>query len=126
MWCGNDMKINRDKIFNKYDGHCAYCGVIIDIKKFQVDHIYPKHLSHHNAELHPDREENLNPSCCKCNNHKFGFRLEDFRHEIQMQVTRLKNNSQFQRALRYGQIQITETPIKFYYEKLKGNEREAK
>lgn len=46
--------------------------------------------------------------------------LEDFRHELSRQVTRLHRYAQFQRALRYGQVEITEKPIVFYFERIGG------
>ena len=36
------MKIDRQKVYDKYNGHCAYCGKPITIKDNQVDHILPK------------------------------------------------------------------------------------
>ena len=29
----------RMAVYNKFDGHCAYCGCEIDISDMQVDHI---------------------------------------------------------------------------------------
>lgn len=109
-------KEKRKSVFDKCKGHCAYCGCEITIKNFQVDHIWPQHLSHRHKDLDPDRLENLNPSCRKCNKFKTGMRLEEFRSELQLQVERLRKVSQFDRALRYGQVKITESPIVFYFE----------
>lgn len=109
-------KKNRQKIFDKYNGHCAYCGTELN-KSWNIDHIWPKQLSHWHKDLDENREENLNPSCRRCNNFKHGMRLEDFRQELQRQVPRLRKNAQFKRALDYGQIEITEKPIVFYFEK---------
>jgi uncharacterized protein (TIGR02646 family) len=107
----------RLKVFNKYSGRCAYCGCKITIKNFQVDHIWPQHIAHHQAGLSSHRFENLNPSCRKCNNYKHGMRLEEFRVELGLQISRLKRHAQFDRALRYGQVKITESPIIFYFER---------
>lgn len=35
-------KIDRKKVFDKYNGHCAYCGRQIEYKDMQVDHITSK------------------------------------------------------------------------------------
>jgi uncharacterized protein (TIGR02646 family) len=105
----------RKKVYDKYAGKCAYCGEEITLGNFQVDHIHPQHLSFL-EKLDNNRFENLNPSCRKCNNFKHGFTLEAFRKELQMQVARLKKSAQFCRALRYGQVQISESPIVFYFE----------
>ena len=32
------MKINREEVYNKCGGHCAYCGNDITIKQMQIDH----------------------------------------------------------------------------------------
>ena len=34
-------KIDREEVYNKCDGHCAYCGNEITIKQMQIDHIEP-------------------------------------------------------------------------------------
>ena len=59
-------KIDRQAIYAKYGGRCAYCGHPIDIKDMQVDHIFPKWRGG------PDAMENLNPSCRMCNFYKGG------------------------------------------------------
>lgn len=113
------MKIDRQLIYQKFNGRCAYCGREITFKKMQVDHFWPKFLAHFQPGLDNNREENLMPSCAKCNNHKYGFRPEVWRNELQLQISRLKKNTQFDRALRFGQLQITEKPVVFYFETLK-------
>ena len=37
-------KKTREIVYNKYNGHCAYCGCEIEMKDMQVDHIVPKYL----------------------------------------------------------------------------------
>lgn len=114
---GEGMKINREKVLNKYGGRCAYCGCEITLKNFQVDHIHPKCRSHFKPDLDENRFENLNPACRKCNKFKDAFLLEEFRREISCQVSRLlERNAQFNRALKYNQLKITESPIVFYFE----------
>lgn len=106
--------IDREKVYKKYNGHCAYCGC--KLKRMQVDHYWPKHLALIEPLLDNDRLENLMPSCQKCNIHKGGMRPEVWRKELQRQVSMLKKNAQFDRALRFNQIQITEKPVVFYFE----------
>ena len=31
----------RQRVYDKYDGHCAYCGREIKMSEMQVDHIIP-------------------------------------------------------------------------------------
>lgn len=111
------MKIDRQKVYNKYNGHCSYCGGDINFDSFQVDHYWPRHLSHE-SKMDNDRFGNLMPSCQKCNIHKHGLRPEKWRSELQRQISMLKKNAQFDRALRFGQVVITEKPILFYFERL--------
>jgi len=110
------MKIDRKKIHNKFNSHCAYCGREITIRQMQIDHYWPQFLANFQPGEDNNREENLMPSCAKCNNHKHGMRPEIWRKELQLQVTRLRKNTQFDRALRFGQLEITEKPIVFYFE----------
>jgi len=111
-------KTTREAVFNKFGGKCSYCGIKLDIKSFQIDHLHPFFLAHHEPDLNPDRIENLMPACAKCNKFKHSFRLEDYRRELGLQASRLKKNAQFNRALTFGQVIITESPIVFYFESL--------
>lgn len=107
------MKIDRLAIFNKCNGHCAYCGCEITVKKFQVDHLWPKYGGGLNDE------NNLLPACCSCNNYKSTFTLELFRSQIMEQSIRLhKTKPTFRLAERFGQIVRTPKPVVFYFEKL--------
>jgi len=112
------MAINRQLVFDKYDGHCAYCGEVITIGNFQVDHIRPQFgyvKGHSKCNYDLNGFDNLNPACRSCNHHKKTFSIEGYRHELQMQVSRIRS-TQFKRALKYGQVKITESPIVFYFE----------
>ena len=35
-------KKQREVIYDKYNGHCAYCGKKIEYKDMQVDHVIPQ------------------------------------------------------------------------------------
>lgn len=110
------MKIDRIVVYNKFGGHCAYCGQSIEFKRMQIDHFWPQFLMHHQSDLDINRLENLMPSCQKCNIHKHGMRPEVWRSELQRQISILRKNARFDRVLRFGQIEITEKPIVFYFE----------
>ncbi len=126
--------MNRNEIWLKYDKHCAYCGHEIEFKAMQVDHIMgkenfkfyisnnyqiPEFLKHLTID-DLNHNDNLNPSCRKCNNYKSDFDLEGFRRELSLQLERLhKISTLYGRALRYGQIKETPSPIIFYFETLK-------
>lgn len=125
------MKINREEVYNKCDGRCAYCGVQIKIKEMQVDHIIPtsffqQHIKNkirvpkflsHLTEDDVNHIDNLHPTCRVCNKWKSAHDLELFRKEIEEQVKRLNDySSNYRMAKRYGLIEETIKPIIFYYE----------
>lgn len=128
------MKIDRNKVYEKYHAHCAYCGEVIKMKDMQVDHIIPKYswesciknqfripdfLKHLTISDY-NHIDNLNPACRVCNKWKSAYDLELFRSEIFEQVKRLNDySSNFRMAKRYNQIQETPKPIIFYFESLK-------
>jgi hypothetical protein len=64
-----------------------------------------------------ESEENKMPSCQKCNNHKGGMDIETWRKEIERHSDMLQNNTQFQRALRFGQVIVNKQKVIFYFEK---------
>ena len=119
------MKANRQIIFDKFHGKCAYCGCELQ-KGWHVDHINPKRrgdcdsrLIKSNIKRGTDDLENLNPSCARCNIRKNSLTLEQFRREIKEQTKRLKRDSnQFRLALDYGLIKETNIEVKFYFEQI--------
>lgn len=99
---------NRKKIYDKTNGHCAYCGCTLDFYDFQVDHITPK------IKGGSGKFENLNPSCRDCNHFKFDSDLEEFRDKI----SRIIFDTFHGRIVGkyYG---IKEKTIRFYFEQMK-------
>jgi len=137
------MKIDRQAVFNKTEGKCAYCGC--ELKKgWHVDHIEPIRriyktipagyvfkgtpsekweeqrtilIGCENPEM--DCIDNCLPACPSCNINKHSESLENFRARISQFVTSLNNYSvQYKIAKRYGLIQETNTPVTFYFETL--------
>jgi hypothetical protein len=115
----------REKIWIKYDKHCAYCGVKLEYKQMQVDHI--EAFWHSGTEEDCKRwkvtkgkheEDNFNPSCVRCNRWKSTFTIEHFRHEIQQQLLRLqRDSSNYRMALDYEMITENNKPIEFFFER---------
>jgi len=107
----------REVVYNKYDGHCAYCGKSIEYKDMQVDHIRPKRMRG------TDDITNLNPSCRRCNHYKRALKLEDFRKVWLGELhTRLLNTYNVKVALDYGIIsEIVPFDRVFYFEKVRGS-----
>ena len=122
------MKVDRQKIHQKYNGHCAYCGKEITVKEMQIDHAEPimRKSTYQNGKFRQlgecefpelDCESNMMPSCRKCNNRKWTCGIEDFRSELSKQVMRAeKTCAAFRMALLYKQVEKTEKPIVFYFE----------
>lgn len=105
-------KAERQKVYEKYDGHCAYCGCKLDIHEMQVDHIKSVWQDGENTM------ENYNPSCRMCNFYKSTNSLEWFRRDIGEITARLKKRQFIYRmALQYGLVQETNYPVKFYFER---------
>lgn len=110
---------DRVTIYQKYNGHCAYCGCELEYKDMQVDHIN----SVYRAEIrHQEVDECLNnymPSCRQCNFYKSTFTLETFRERISdTLVKNLQKNFNYRLALKYGLIKEDIKPIKFYFEEV--------
>jgi hypothetical protein len=118
-------KINRQEVYGKCDGHCAYCGKEITFKQMQVDHIKPLYrndnvvtLESWGVERGTDDIDNLLPSCARCNRWKSTFSLEMFRKEIELQIERLNNyNNNYRMAKDYGLISENNNKVIFYFEK---------
>lgn len=104
------MKLNRKAVHEKYNGHCAYCGVAIDIKEMQVDHLLPQwrvnDKSYHIPFEQVHCEDNYMPSCRSCNKYKSGNPLESFR----------RDRPTFNLAERFGLIECKPKPVVFYFE----------
>lgn len=104
-------KIDRQAVYAKCGGRCAYCGTPIELKAMQVDHIHPKVMGG------TDDLTNLAPACRYCNNYKLFYPLEYFRKMIANQIELLRRNSMnFRTAERYGLVTPMPREIVFYFE----------
>jgi len=110
---------NRMEVYNKYDGHCAYCGKDISIKDMQVDHIVPK------CHGGTDGIENLNPSCRRCNHYKRGNSLEAFRGMVEKIPEKLMERQYiFKVGVDYGFFEPHGRKVQFYFERREESEVE--
>jgi 5-methylcytosine-specific restriction endonuclease McrA len=122
------MKIDRNRVYKKCNGHCAYCGERINIKNMQIDHVIPKHYFKWHiknkfkvpdflnclTEFDVNHIDNLMPSCRSCNNYKSTFGLELFRSELGKLTERLNKTSSIYRiAKRFGNVEETENQLYF-------------
>jgi predicted restriction endonuclease len=103
-------KAVRQKVYEKYDGHCAYCGKPIEYKEMQVDHIQAHYLGG------ADEMDNYNPACRMCNFYKGTMSIDRFREELRKLQERLKKVYIYRLALRYGLVEEKENKVVFYFE----------
>ena len=126
-------KADRQTIFDKYGGRCAYCGCEL-AKGWHVDEVEPirrNHVWNHEKKkweinkehpcVHPERLhiDNQNPACPSCNINKHSESLEHFRKNIAAYMKHLNEiSTQYKIAKRYGLVQETGIEVKFYFETL--------
>ena len=111
-------KATRLKVYEKYNGHCAYCGSTLTLKEMRVDHIQSVYYYNGTNDI-----ENYNPACRMCNFYKSTMPIEKFREQLGQLTSRLERSVFIYRlAKKYGLIKETQVPIKFYFE----NEQEEK
>ena len=129
-------KKERQLIFDKFKGKCAYCGE--ELKNgWHTDHIEPiVRDSHWNKDKgryeatgtcrkpENDTLENFNPSCASCNIQKNSYTLEQFRSNIKLFVNSLNQYStQYKFAKRYGLICENDIKVEFYFEKIQNENK---
>ena len=114
----------REQVYNKYDEHCAYCGIeLIGIGEMQPDHIVPK------VDGGTDEFNNLNPSCKDCNNYKSHSSLEDFRYYMKQFLNDkpeylFKSPTKMRIAIKLGVVTLNKWDGKFYFEILEERSKE--
>lgn len=125
-------KSDRQIVFDKYNGRCAYCGCELS-KGWHIDHITPirRNESDNSIELRnryrkiplvrgENSINNFNPACRQCNIWKSTYSIEQFRKEVSEQITRLNNySSNYRNAKRFGLVIEVVKPVEFYFEILK-------
>ncbi len=101
---GSIKLIKKVKIYHTYDGHCGYCGKLMDWNELTRDHIVPYSKG---ATL----KDNMMPSCARCNSLKSDLSLEEFRNFV------VNINGVLVR--KSGFIKINK-PVQFYFESFSG------
>lgn len=111
-------KKTRQIVYNKYRGHCAYCGKELEYKDMQVDHLIPQMKEKHHWEKAEVVESigNLMPSCRRCNHYKRAHSLKTFRKLIETIPDRLSENYIFKVANDYNLMDISKHKVVFYFE----------
>lgn len=105
----------RQQIYEKFGGRCAYCGCEITVKDMQADHVIPLHLGG------ADDISNLYPACRACNHYKSTFDVEGFRAVIERAPnTLMRDSATYRNIARFGLIHHLEKPtVQFYFERRK-------
>ena len=107
------MVIDRQAVWRKYGGHCAYCGREISLKDMQVDHKIPK------SNGGSDDFSNLMPSCRICNHYKRAESLETFRKWISTIPQKLGERQYIYKVgMAYGFYDDKPREVKFYFERV--------
>lgn len=104
-------KAVRKQVYEKYDGHCAYCGRPVAYKDMQVDHIKAKYAGG------ADELDNYNPACRMCNFYKGTMDIDHFRDQLKLVRDRLHKVYIYRLSLAYGLIKEKDNDIEFYFEK---------
>ena len=100
--------MNRERIYAKYDGRCAYCGTKLRHRDMQVDHIIPKAFGGGNEE------SNLAPACRQCNYYKTANPLDVFRKQMMTLHERVIDTFIVRLAMKYGIVKIIPWDGVFY------------
>lgn len=103
----------RKKVYEKYNGHCAYCGCEMELGEMQVDHMESLYWYGGADDLN-----NYMPACRACNFYKSTFPLEEFRENLKTIPERLEKEFIYRLSKKYGIVQETDKPVKFYFEKV--------
>lgn len=112
-------KQDRKIIFDKFNGHCAYCGCELNFDKFQVDHFKAQIWDKDKGEQTDNSYENLMPACAECNRYKGAWNIEQMREWLEKSKKQLVKTQNLRILNRIGGFAISDEPIKFYYEKHK-------
>lgn len=104
-------KHERETVYKKCGGHCAYCGCEITIGQMQVDHVQPISV---NGQ---DELCNMLPACRSCNYYKGASLLETFRRYVEKFPDTLSRDSvTYRNAVRFGMVIPKPHKVVFYFE----------
>ena len=108
-------KKDRMLIYNKFGGHCAYCGIEMEYKDMQVDHVIPLEGW---SKQGSDTLDNMFPACRSCNHYKRARTLEGWRRILEKTPQTLERDCYtYRQAVKFGTVTPTPKKIIFYFEK---------
>lgn len=100
-------------VYNKCNGHCAYCGCELEYKAMQVDHVISLHTGGE------DTLDNMLPACRSCNHYKSSMSLETFRKCLErIPIVLERDCVTYKIAHRFGIVQPVKEKVKFYFEEI--------
>ncbi|MCR1985055.1 HNH endonuclease [Blautia coccoides] len=106
--------LERHEIYDKCQGHCAYCGCELKYEDMQVDHMIPLKIGG------TDEMSNMLPSCRSCNHYKATFDVEGYRRYLSTLSNRLMRDSvPYKVGIRFGIIKHINDDVIFFFETLK-------
>lgn len=113
-------KMIRQQVYEKYNGHCAYCGCELDIKNMQVDHLDSVYRAEYEGREVDNSIDNFMPACRQCNFYKGTSTIEELREKLRIfERHYFPDNFNSRLALRYGMIDYREWDGKFYFERIR-------
>lgn len=118
----------RRLVYDKYNGHCAYCGCKIEPSDMQIDHAKSVFLTTHENDgvvTQDDSIENLMPACRQCNFYKNETDIEGFRTRIHTWLEdTCRQSFQVRLAMKYNILEYHPWDGKFYFEKTNNNQKQ--
>ena len=115
----------RQQVYEKYNGHCAYCGCKLELKDMQVDHIYSvAKAKWKKEEIDLNHIDNLMPSCRSCNYYKDTCSIDTFRKNLKTLIERVRKQFIYRLAEKYNMVEEREWDELFYFEKINDENRE--
>lgn len=120
-------KSQRQSVFDKYGGRCAYCGCELPTR-WHADHLLPverelvvrgSRLVASGNALRPENHciENMMPACPPCNISKHSLSLDGWRKWLEGHVRSLNaHNTPYRLAKAYGLLVETGKSVQFYFE----------
>lgn len=102
----------REVVYNKMSGRCAYCGDPIAFGAMQVDHVVPLRKGGE------DTLDNMLPACRSCNHYKSTLTVEQFRVAVErMPAVLMRDSVTYKIAVRFGVVFPVPKRVEFYFER---------